>query len=576
MIYIKEDTPIKMTGTTSLFLSFPYNELIINKIKTEPLYIFHKDIKLWELPLTSLSSLLDNLTYLDDIKLILKKEKIKENKFKPKLKYKTNSFKHQIESVEYGLNNNSWLLLDAPGLGKSKSIINLAEELKEQKGLKHCLIICGVASLRSNWKLEIDKHSNLSYRVLGERISKTGRISYTTIDERADELRKGVDEFFIIVNIESFRNKKKKYIITKGPNKGKEKEIIGCPLLEAFESTSEPIDMVVVDEVHKCKDSRSQQGSNLLKLDALYKIAATGTLLLNSPLDSYVPLKWIGKEHSNLSTFENYYCKYGGFGGHQVIGYKNLSLLKEEIDECSLRRTKDLLDLPPKNIIKEIINMNQDQEDFYINVIKGIKEECDKIELNANNTLALTTRLRQASTLPSILTTQNISSAKLDRCVDLVEQLVSQKEKVVIMNSFKETVNELVKRLKDYNPLVCTGDSKAAEIEKNKDLFQKDDEHYVMICTWQKMGTGHTLNRASYMIFTDTPYTEALFTQACDRIHRIGSKETVFIYNLINECTIDERVAELVEKKKALSDYVVDDIVDESTVDILRKYIQDL
>ena len=48
------------------------------------------------------------------------------------------------------LNHYSWLLLDQPGLGKSKTIINLAEELKAQKGLKHCLIICGINTLKAN------------------------------------------------------------------------------------------------------------------------------------------------------------------------------------------------------------------------------------------------------------------------------------------------------------------------------------------------------------------------------------------------------------------------------------------
>ena len=66
------------------------------------------------------------------------------------------------------------------------------------------------------------------------------------------------------------------------------------------------------------------------------------------------------------------------------------------------------------------------------------------------------------------------------------------------------------------------------------------------------MGTGHTLTAASYMVFLDTPYTFGLFDQACDRIHRIGTKNPVFIYNLIATGTIDEKVAFILEKKKAL------------------------
>ena len=97
-----------------------------------------------------------------------------------------------------------------------------------------------------------------------------------------------------------------------------------------------------------------------------------------------------------------------------------------------------------------------------------------------------------------------------------------------------------------------------------------------MLATWQKMGTGVTLNAASYEVFLDTPWTEAVFIQAQDRIHRIGSKKPVFIYNLVCKNTIDERVLELVQSKGAISDYVVDDIISPNAVESLKKYIEDL
>ena len=97
-----------------------------------------------------------------------------------------------------------------------------------------------------------------------------------------------------------------------------------------------------------------------------------------------------------------------------------------------------------------------------------------------------------------------------------------------------------------------------------------------MLATWQKVGTGITLTAASYAIFLDTPWNNAIFCQAQDRIHRIGSKKPVFIYNLVCKDTIDERVLELVESKGAISDYVVDDIITESAINSLKKYIEDL
>jgi hypothetical protein len=96
--------------------------------------------------------------------------------------------------------------------------------------------------------------------------------------------------------------------------------------------------------VHNCKDSQTLQGKNLLKLkDYHYKVAMTGTLIMNNPLDSFVPLKWLGIEHATLTNFKQQYCEFGGFGGHQVVGFKNMDILKEEIESNSLRRISSQL-----------------------------------------------------------------------------------------------------------------------------------------------------------------------------------------------------------------------------------------
>ena len=68
----------------------------------------------------------------------------------------------------------------------------------------------------------------------------------------------------------------------------------------------------------------------------------------------------------------------------------------------------------------------------------------------------------------------------------------------------------------------------------------------------------------------------AIFDQSCDRIHRIGTQQAVFIYNLIVKDSIDEKVWELVNTKKALGDYLIDDHLSNDQFDQLKKYIEDL
>lgn len=328
--------------------------------------------------------------------------------------------------------------------------------------------------------------------------------------------------------------------------------------------------------VHNCKNPTSQQGKNLLKLNSKYMIGLTGTLLLNNPLDCYVPLKWIGADRSTYGNFKQQYVQYGGFYKNEFIGYKNIPVLKDQLAEVSLRRTEDLLDLPDKTFINEELDMCDRQQKFYQNIVDGIFDEIDKVQLKRTNILALIARLRQATACPSILTTEDVPSVKQDRCCELVDQITSNGNKVVIFSTFKQTVYELAEKLRGYSPLVCTGDYSDAEISSNIDIFQQDKEHKVFIATWQKCGTGITLNAASYAIFIDTPFTAGQYEQAWKRIHRIGSKKPVFIYNLIASNTFDERVKYLVDSKSVVSDYIVDNVVDERTFNVLQQFIMDL
>lgn len=568
MISIEERRCEKLSGFTSLFFS-SLNQDIINHLNyltnayigknITPLFKYNENTKEYEIPIFYLSELVEECSKYDDVEL-----KYYENSQKPTLEqqnfdYRVKLFDYQKEALEYGLCNNKWLLLDEQGLGKTPVMIHLAEELYKKGEIEHCFIVCCVNSLKANWKKEIVKHSELGLgcKVLGERVSSRGNIINGSVKDRIKDLTTPIDEFFIITNIETLRSDE--FIKTYNSKKNKNK-----------------IDMIVVDEIHKASNSSSDQGKGLLKLKAKYQVALTGTLLTNSPLSAYLPLKWIGEEKGNKGTCKAEYCVYRGYGDAVLLaGYKNLDAFKEEIDNCSLRRTKEVLkdELPPKTILEEYVSLSDSHRKFYEEVKNGVKDSCDKINLDTNQTLSLITRLRQATGCPSALTTENITSSKLERAVELTQDLISSGEKVVIFSTFKESVYKLAEMLKENNPLICTGDNKDEEISVNIDKFQNDDEHFLLIGTHQKMGTGVTLNRASYMIFIDTPFTYSDYAQACDRIHRIGSKNPVFIYNLICEDTIDEKVNDIVMTKKDLSDYVIDN---ENLTNRLRRMLLEL
>ncbi len=176
MIKIREATAEKMSGTSSLFISFDFNQHIVDALKSLNNYTFDKKTREWEIPINELADALDKLTFIDDIELSVLPDDANEEVLTPILTYKLKPFNHQFDAIAYGLKRKNWLLLDSPGLGKSAEVIHLAEELKAQKGLEHCLVICGIASLRANWEKEIEKHSNLSYITIGKKVTKKGNV----------------------------------------------------------------------------------------------------------------------------------------------------------------------------------------------------------------------------------------------------------------------------------------------------------------------------------------------------------------------------------------------------------------
>ena len=573
MITIEHRDKRELGGLDSLFVSFEYDKDIVNIVKSCGTYAYDKKSHEWEIPVTYLAYLLDNLTYFDDIELKLKRDDDEREHVCPKLidEYRTKPFAYQLEGIEYGLNHDKFLLLDAPGLGKSLQLIYLAEELKASGDVEHCLVICGIATLRANWKKEICRHSRYDCRVIGERRTKTGNVTWEGIPKRVEELSSKIDEFFVVMNIESLRDERIVDAILNGPNK---------------------FGMMVFDEVHKAKGWLSIQGKNLMKITAQHMVGATGTLLTNNPLDAYVPLVWIGKEPKNSVTkFKSTYCLFDERTKGRIIGFKNVDVLKKEIDSCSLRRTKDLLELPERNFIDEHLTMDKAQSDLYFDLLGSVRnarkssderqreclkraqELCDKVELKVDSLLSLIVRLKQATTCPSTLTSSNVSSCKIDRAIELVEEIVSNGEKVVVFSMFKEPIYVLNDRLKSYSPLIGTGDMSDSEVSDNIDRFQNDQNAKVFLGTISKMGTGVTLTSASYMVFVDQPWTSSDYLQACDRIYRIGAKKSVFVYNLICDDTIDEKISKTIERKRAMSDYIIDNVSDDETLRVLEDYI---
>ena len=558
MIKIHIGEPEKLSNNIlvkkSAFVSFDYNPDIVSFIKQMGTRVYNPDNHTWEMPINNIIGLCNKFEN-EEIQISGIYEDLHKQEFEidiPKdFKFKTKPFAHQIDGVRFGLNKKKFLLCDDQGLGKTKQIIDFVGCLEKTDTINKVLIVCGVNSLKYNWQYEIGVHSDEKGWVLGTRFRKTtGKAYEGSTKDKLDDLGNLPDCRYIITNIESLRAGAKKISKTK----------YHFPIAEKLQELCKngTISVIAFDECHKSKEPTSLQSRAMINVQAKYMVAMSGTPLMNNPLDLYFPMKWLGYENHSFYQFKQHYCTLGGWGGSQVVGYKNLEEIRALMEEIMIRRLKsEVLDLPEKIRKIEYVDMTPKQNQIYKEVYNGVMSDLQKIKFS-NNPLSMMIRLRQATGWTGIISDKVQESAKMDRMIELVQEIVASGQKAIIFSNWESMTEVAREKLKSYNPAYITGATKADERMKEVDRFQNDDKCKVIIGTIGAMGTGLTLTAAQNVIFLDSPWNMALKAQAEDRAHRIGTKGTVNIITLVCKNTIDERIEELVEKKGQIANALVD------------------
>ena len=577
MVYIEIAQPERLKPTSlsklSAFVSFEYDSNLVSIIKSMGTRVYIPDKKTWEIPESAVPMLMSRL---HDYDVLLRGEMRHETpeshaQLPSGFVFTTKPYKHQMEGVIYGLEHESFLLGDDQGLGKTKEIIDIAMCRKQTDGLKHCLIICGINGNKYNWADEVKIHSKEDSWILGTRFTKRPPIKMIegSTKDKMEDLNNIPNQFFWITNIEtlrggSFKEKQGKRTVTRFPIAEKIQELCDRGI----------IGMIAFDEAHKAKNPDSQQGKALLSIDCKGpKIPMSGTFVLNNPLDLYLPLKWAGFETHSFYAYKQHYCTMGGFGGKEIVGYKNLDELRSMVSKVMLRRVKgDVLDLPPKVHTIEWVDAYPEQKSLYKDVRDQVRDNIDKVKVHPDP-LSEMLRLRQVTGYPGILSSTVTKSAKMDRMEELVEEEVSVGGKAIIFSNWSEMTNVIRHKLKKYNPAYITGEVGSVQRMEEKDRFQNDPNCKVMIGTIGALGTGFTLTAAQLVIFVDEPWNRGIKDQAEDRAHRIGTRGTVRVVTILTRDTVDEGVYNLVQKKGKMADLLVDGKVDGKNVDNVLSYL---
>jgi SNF2-related domain/Helicase conserved C-terminal domain/SWIM zinc finger len=341
--------------------------------------------------------------------------------------------------------------------------------------------------------------------------------------------------------------------------------------IEVYEKQKIIWNYCVIDEAQYIKNPRTKNTHTVRRVQSDYRLALTGTPLENSVEEVWSMFDFL------MPGFLGHHAHFQKHIGHPIMKRSDaqaLERLKTKVQCFMLRRTKEevLKELPPK--VEQIVecDMSDEQNILYQDVLKRVKKDITEqvqakgFAASQIHILAGLTRLRQICNHPLLVLPQKkrgiYPSAKLDVCMNIVEQIQKENRKILVFSQFTKMLDilgeELEKRKIEYSYLSGMTTDRKGTVEG----FIDDPAKTVFLISTKTGGVGLNLTVADAVIIFDPWWNPQVERQAIDRTHRIGQKKTVQVYCLRTVGTIEEKIALLQDRKRNLFNALVGDSKD--------------
>ena len=328
-------------------------------------------------------------------------------------------------------------------------------------------------------------------------------------------------------------------------------------------------DLIVADEGHKIKTHNIAASKALHRLGAKagYRLLLTGTVITNKAVDVFSQYKFVNPAIFGQSfyAFRGRYFDMVGYGNHTPVLKKSMEAeLMERMHSIAFRATKaECLDLPEMTDILRQVELEPAALQIYRGLVKESYAELSGGEVTATNILTRLLRLSQLTGgfigNDETSAVEQVSCAKLSALEDILDGIMAEGKKLVIIARFVPEINAICRLLEKRKLRYSCISGGVKDREGQVAAFQNEPEVMAFVGQIATAGLGITLTAASTMVFYSLDYSMSNFEQAKARIHRVGQRMPCTYLYLVARGTVDEKVLAALGDKADLARTLVDD-----------------
>jgi SNF2 family DNA or RNA helicase len=291
-------------------------------------------------------------------------------------------------------------------------------------------------------------------------------------------------------------------------------------------------DLVVLDEAQRIKNRESHTARVTHTIHRRRSWVLTGT-----PVENHA------RDLCSLLEFCN--------NGRKIVEESNANL-RSEVSSVLLRRTKEQVgsDLPPKLITDTLVDLGPSQRERYESAERDGVRQLNLLEaaVTIEHVFELIRWLKNICNFDPVTG----ESAKADKLKADLEEIAASGKKAILFSQYVTTIDKLAETLSDFRPLVFHGKVPNAQRDGVIKAFRDDPDRSIILMSYGTGAVGLNLQFANYVFLYDRWWNPAVEDQAVNRAHRIGQKEPVFVSRFITPQTIEERVAQILARKRNL------------------------